>query len=126
MDTDTKKAWEAFRPTDVGIFIVIGILSVFVFDHQKNIDNNKLEIKSNYAAIDNHMKKAKPRVIAEIKKVEKLTDQVAQIAESLHISIQENTRKIDDTAKDLVKNKISEMEARFRLEKKLKGGEPAQ
>jgi hypothetical protein len=70
-----------------------------VFDHQKNIDNNKLEIKSNYAAIDNHMKKAKPRVIAEIKKVEKLTDQVAQIAESLHISIQENTRKIDDTAK---------------------------
>lgn len=126
MDTDTKKAWEAFRPTDVGIFIVIGILSVFVFDHQKNIDNNKLEIKSNYAAIDNHMKKAKPRVIAEIKKVEKLTEQVTQIAESLHISIQENTRKIDDTAKDLVKNKISEMEARFRLEKKLKGGEPAQ
>jgi F0F1-type ATP synthase membrane subunit b/b' len=126
VDTDTKKAWEAFRPTDVGIFIVIGILSVFVFDHQKNIDNNKLEIKSNYAAIDNHMKKAKPRVIAEIKKVEKLTEQVTQIAESLHISIQENTRKIDDTAKDLVKNKISEMEARFRLEKKLKGGEPAQ
>ena len=126
MDTEAKKAWEAFRPTDVGIFIVIGILSVFVFDHQKNIDNNKLEIKSNYNAIDNHMKKAKPRVIAEIKKVEKLTKQIQNINNRLHLSIVENSKQIKATAKDLVDNKISEMEARFQLEKKLQSGEPAQ
>jgi hypothetical protein len=37
------------------------------------------------------MKKAKPRVIAEIKKVEKLTKQIQAINDSLHLSIVENS-----------------------------------
>lgn len=125
MDTETKKAWEAFRPTDVGIFIVIGVLSVFVFDHQKNIDNNKIEIEKNFHSIDDHMTSARPRVLAEIEKVKKLTRQVSMIASELHLDIRQNQKDIKKNEKELVINKISEMEARFELEKKLESGRPA-